>query len=250
MFSKIFGHSMIPTVFNWSGGKDSALALASIIHDEAYEVRCLLTTLSEEHHRISMHGVREALLDRQSASIGIPLFKIYLPSSLSMDAYAQRMEAALLTLKDQGIQSGIFGDIFLEDLRTYRETALAKLGWKALFPLWKRNSKDLVQDFIARGFKAILVAVDASKLDKSFAGRLIDQSLLDDLPPGVDPCGENGEFHSFVFDGPFFKFPVNFHKGEVVHRSYPHDDYPDSGFYFLDLLPPECTSTGNQTTQI
>lgn len=232
---------MKPVVFNWSGGKDSTMALWSTISDGILDVRYLLTTLSEEYHRISMHGVRETLLEVQSESIGIPLYKIYLPSSLSMDAYAQKMEKAMLALKDQGIQTGIFGDIFLEDLRTYRETALAKIGWEALFPLWKRDSKDLVQDFISRGFKAILVAVDASKLDRSFAGRLIDQSLLDDLPPGVDPCGENGEFHSFVFDGPLFEYPVPFQQGEVIQRTYPHDSYPDSSFYFCDLLPSNYT---------
>jgi uncharacterized protein (TIGR00290 family) len=181
--------------------------------------------------------VREVLLDNQAAAIGIPLRKLFLPEDASMDTYNKKLQESMQGLTDEGIRTGIFGDIFLEDLRTYREQALEKAGWQAVFPLWKRPTRELLLDFIAQGFKAILVCVDGSCLDASFAGRLLDESLLRDLPAHVDPCGENGEFHSFVFDGPLFREPVRFLKGEVVHRTYPGAAPYNTGFFFCDLLP-------------
>jgi uncharacterized protein (TIGR00290 family) len=228
---------MTKAVFNWSGGKDSALALWSAQQTGVFDIRCLLTTLSETHLRISMHGVREALLDRQAAAIGLPLHKIFLPEDAGMETYNAKMSQAMHDLSLQGIRTGLFGDIFLEDLRAFREKALEAVGWNAVFPIWKRPSRELLLDFIDQGFKAILVCVNEACLDPSFAGRLIDRSLLDDLPGNVDPCGENGEFHSFVFDGPLFREPVAFHKGEVVHRRYPAAAAYETGFYFCDLLP-------------
>lgn len=229
--------SATPALFNWSGGKDSALALWTALQSGVYDVRCLLTTLSREYARVSMHGVREALLERQAASIGIPLRKAYIAEDAGMDTYDAVLRDALLELGAGGIHTALFGDIYLEDLRAYRENALARVGWSAAFPLWQRPTRELLLEFIARGFKAIIVCVNGACLDASFAGRLLDQGLLDDLPPGVDPCGENGEFHSFVFDGPLFHEPVPFTKGEVVHRRYVSAPPYDDGFYFCDLLP-------------
>jgi uncharacterized protein (TIGR00290 family) len=220
--------TMTPAIFNWSGGKDSTLALWTALETGGFDVRYLLTTFSAAYTRVSMHGVREVLMDRQASSIGIPLKKVFLPERSDMDTYDAALEAALTDLGAEGIRTALFGDIFLRDLRAYREKALDRIGWKAAFPLWERPTKDLLLDFIARGFKAIIVCVDGSRLDASFAGRLLDHSLLEDLPPDVDPCGENGEFHSFVFDGPLFREPIGFRRGEVVYR--------DQRFYFCDLL--------------
>lgn len=228
---------MKPAMFNWSGGKDSALALWTALEDGAYDIRCLLTTLSREYARVSMHGVREPLLERQAAAIGIPLRKAYIAEDAGMDTYNAVLGEALQELGVQGIHTALFGDIFLEDLRVYREQALERVGWKAAFPLWGRPTRDLLLDFIAEGFRAIIVCVNGARLDASFAGRLLDHHLLEDLPPGVDPCGENGEFHTFVFDGPLFREPVRFQKGEVVHRKYISAPPYDQGFYFCDLLP-------------
>lgn len=228
---------MTKAIFNWSGGKDSALALWTALESGNWDVRCLLTTLSEAHRRISMHGVREALLDSQAASIGLPLRKVFLAEDASMETYDAKIQEALAGFSGEDIRTAIFGDIFLEDLRAYREKALAQAGWAAAFPIWRRPTRELLLDFIDRGFKAILVCVNGSCLDASFAGRMLDKSLLEDLPSGVDPCGENGEFHSFVFDGPLFREPVPFRKGEVVHRTYPGAPPYNTGFFFCDLIP-------------
>ncbi|TDX00080.1 Dph6-related ATP pyrophosphatase [Dinghuibacter silviterrae] len=220
-----------PAMFNWSGGKDSALALWTALQTGDYEVRCLLTTLSREYARVSMHGVRENLLDRQAAAIGIPLKKAFLAEDAGMDTYNAVLRNALLEMGTEGIHTALFGDIFLEDLRAYREKNLAEAGWTAAFPLWQRPTRDLLLEFIDLGFQAVIVCVDGTRLDASFAGRLLDRSLLNDLPPDVDPCGENGEFHSFVYAGPLFREPVPFRKGEVVYRTY-----ANAGFYFCDLI--------------
>lgn len=240
---------MIPAVFNWSGGKDSTLALHRVLAERKFDVKYLLTTLSEKYHRISMHGVREELLEQQAASIGIPLKKIYLPEDASMETYNQVMKETMLTLVSEGIEHAIFGDIFLEDLKQYREEQLKQVGFTAHFPLWKQSSIDLLNEFVELGYKTILVCVNEKSLTQSFAGRIIDGQFINDLPTAVDPCGENGEFHSFVFEGPVFKTPVAFIKGEVVYRSYQpiakdKDDcfssnpLPyDTGFWYCDLLP-------------
>jgi uncharacterized protein (TIGR00290 family) len=181
-----------------------------------------------------MHGVREELLDRQAAAIGIPLTKAYIAEDAGMDTYNAVLAGALDSLGREGIHTALFGDIFLEDLRTYREQQLAAAGWTAAFPLWLRPTRDLLLEFSDAGFQAVVVCVDESRLDASFAGRLLNRDFLEDLPPGVDPCGENGEFHSFVFDGPLFREPVSFRKGDVVRRTY---GAAPQGFYFCDLLP-------------
>ena len=203
---------------NWSGGKDSALACYYAMQDTKYSVTKLVANVVKEEQRISVHGVHEALLDFQAIAIGIPLLKMKLPAQPSTYDYEKELSSTLGTLQNEGFSHNIFGDIFLEDLKFYRENQLSKFGITAVFPLWKKDTRTLLHTFINLGFKAVLVCVQASKLDKSFAGRMIDHNFLNDLPDGVDACGENGEFHTFVFDGPIFKDPVSFTLGEYYYK--------------------------------
>ncbi len=188
-----------------------------------------------------MHGVRVELMEKQAQSIGLPLFQVRLSEMPSMEEYNQNMGGAWKKFKEEGIAYSIFGDIFLEDLKKYREEQLAQVGLQAVFPIWKRPTTELLRSFIEMGFKAVLVCVNEKYLDRSFAGRLIDESFIRDLPANVDPCGENGEYHSFVFDGPIFKKPVAFSKGEVVYRKYEPAAGStaefDTGFFYCDLIP-------------
>ncbi len=227
-------------IFNWSGGKDSALCLHKILQNKNFDIQFLFTTLNVRNKRISMHGVSEKLLNRQAESINLPLKKLYLHEQTSMEIYQQKMSEVLSEIKADGIEYSIFGDIFLEDLRKYREAQLSKLGIKAEFPLWGQKTDKVAKTFIDKGFKAILVSVDSRFLDQSFAGRFYDESLLADLPDDVDPCGENGEFHTFVFDGPIFKNPILFEKGSIVYKEYksPNKDNEDKniGFWYCDLI--------------
>jgi len=220
-----------PVLFCWSGGKDSCMALHELRRDPLREVVALLTTVTEGFDRISMHGVRRILLERQAAALGLPLEIVTIPPKCVNTEYESRMEAMLLTWKAHGITEVAFGDIFLEDLREYRERNLARVGMKTLFPVWKQPTDKLVRDFIAQGFRALTVCVDPKILDESFVGREIDAEFLAALPAAADPCGENGEFHSFVYDGPGFSAPVKFTIGEKVLRD---------GFYFCDLLPADA----------
>ncbi len=226
---------------NWSGGKDSALCLYKALQSKQYNIQCLLTNVNASHNRISMHGVRRSLLEVQAESIGIPLQTIELPEQPTMQEYEQTMMQKIQQLKSAGCSKAIFGDIFLEDLKNYREQKLKQLNIDCIFPLWKRDTTELLKEFIALGFKAIIVCVNEKDLDKSFCGRLIDESFINNLPQSVDVCGENGEFHSFVFDGPIFKQPVKFSKGEIVYKLYDapkqNDVTSKYGFYFCDLLP-------------
>ncbi len=225
-------------IFNWSGGKDSSLALHQILQNKEFEIACLLSSVNNHYNRVSMHGVRIELIEQQAASIGLPLQQLRLPEMPSMEDYNREMFAIMKGFKDNGIDYSIYGDIFLEDLKIYREGQLAKVGMQGVFPIWKRDTSELIQEFIDKGFKAVLVCVNERYLDKSFAGRLIDENFLQDLPHNVDPCGENGEYHSFVFDGPIFKTPIAFEKGEVVYRKYEQErsDNFDTGFFYQDLL--------------
>lgn len=227
----------IPAIFNWSGGKDSSLALYKILQEGKYEVRYLLTTLNAENRRISMHGVKEELLDKQAAEIGILLKKVFLSPSASMEQYNQLMTDTWNELKQEGIQHAIFGDIFLEDLKDYRDKRLAEVGLTGVYPLWKMNTKALVEEFIELGFKTTLVCINAGLLDKDFCGRIIDKNFIADLPENVDPAGENGEFHTFVFEGPIFQKPIEISLGEVVEKSYtdPTDPEKNIKFYFREL---------------
>ncbi|MDD5218025.1 MAG: diphthine--ammonia ligase [Candidatus Omnitrophica bacterium] len=220
---------MQKVIMAWSGGKDSAMAFEALKKDGGFEVVALLTTVTEVYGRISMHGVREELLESQARALGIPLDKIYLSQKASDAEYEQKMRERLLHYRSQNVSAVAFGDIFLEDLRKYRESNLAKVGMSAVFPLWKKDTARLGRTFIDNGFRAIVTCADSKSLDRSFAGRVYDCSLLADLPPSVDPCGENGEFHSFVYGGPIFHETIPFERGEVVLR--------DERFYFCDLLP-------------
>jgi uncharacterized protein (TIGR00290 family) len=215
-------------LFCWSGGKDSAMALRALQTGRDCRIIALLTTITEEYNRISMHGVRRTLLERQAESLGLPLHAVLIPPQCINATYEERMKDALAKHYAQGVRRVAFGDIFLEDLRVYREKNLAQIGMQALFPIWKRDTRELAREFVRQGFRAMTVCVDPRVLDASFAGRELDASFFADLPNGVDPCGENGEFHTFVFDGPVFKTPIAFRIGEKVLR----DD-----FCFCDLLP-------------
>jgi uncharacterized protein (TIGR00290 family) len=214
-------------LFCWSGGKDSALALWEAVRSKQYGVAALLTTVTRDYDRISMHGVRKELLEKQTASIGLPLEIVWIGKNSSNDDYEWQMQEILLKYKARRISTVAFGDLFLEDVRKYREEQLSKVKMKAIFPLWGKDTMDLARSFIRAGFKAVITCVDTKTLDASFAGRDFNEGLLADLPTGVDPCGENGEFHSFVYDGPLFKKPVLFSRGEKVIR--------DERFYFCDL---------------
>jgi uncharacterized protein (TIGR00290 family) len=216
-----------PILFCWSGGKDSAMALHTLLERSDIHVAALLTTVTEGYERISMHGVRRDLLERQAQSIGLPLHEVRIPPQCVNPIYEARMEEALRRHVDQGVRRVAFGDIFLEDLRAYREKNLARIGMTALFPIWKRDTRDLVREFHANRFRAVAVCVDSKVLDPSFAGRELDESFFSDLPLHADPCGENGEFHTFVFDGPIFHSPIPVRTGEIAKRD---------GFIFCDLL--------------
>ena len=223
---------------NWSGGKDSALALHTVLSEGIFDVKFLVTSVNSQWQRISMHGVRRELLHAQTEAIGIKLVEILLPEMPSMETYEQELNKTLDYLIGEGVTHSIFGDIFLEDLREYRETQLKKKDLSGVFPLWKIPTDDLISQFIAGGFKAVVVCIDAKKLDKNFCGRTIDESFVNDLPADVDVCGENGEFHTFVYDAPFFKQPAAFDIGETVFRQYEGGDAGiSSEFYFCDLIP-------------
>ena len=215
-----------PVLFCWSGGKDSAMALHVLRQRRELQVAALLTTVTDGYERISMHGVRRALLLRQAQTLGLPLQEVRIPPQCVNPIYEERMRAALLTQKENGVRSVAFGDIFLQDLREYRERNLAQVEMNAIFPIWKRDTRELAQEFCAMGFRAIVVCIDSKKLRREFAGRELDPSFLRDLPAGVDPCGENGEFHTFVYDGPIFAAAIAVELGEVVERDR---------FYFCDL---------------
>jgi uncharacterized protein (TIGR00290 family) len=216
-------------LFSWSSGKDSALALHSLINNRNFDILALLTTVTGDFGRISMHGVRQELLEKQAESIGLLLEKVVISKNSSNDEYEEKMKAVLLRYKNEGADSVAFGDIFLEDLKKHREENLAKIGMKGMFPLWKQSSYVLAKRFIELKFKAIVTCVDGKQLDGKFCGRVFDESFLSDLPRNVDCCGENGEFHSFVFDGPIFKKNILFSTGEIVKRV--------DRFYFCDLRP-------------
>jgi uncharacterized protein (TIGR00290 family) len=215
-------------LFTWSGGKDSFLALYEIQKRDDQQVVALLTTLTGDYDRISMHGVRSILLEHQANSLGLPIEKVYISKNSSNEEYEAKMREVLQKYLTAGVSSVVFGDIFLEDLRKHREDNLSKIGMKAIFPIWKRDTVELARGFIDLGFKAVITCVDSNVLDKAFVGRLYDQQFLSELPSTVDPCGENGEFHSFVYDGPIFEKRVSYTKGEIVFR--------DNRYWYCDLM--------------
>jgi uncharacterized protein (TIGR00290 family) len=211
---------------SWSGGKDSALTLWVLGRDHGVVPRALITTVTDVYERISMHGVRRSLLARQTEAVGVPLVEVEIPAGCTNEVYEQRMAQAFAAEPLASVEAVAFGDLFLEDIRAYREERLAAAGRRGCFPLWQRDTADLAREFIAAGFEAIIVCVDPTKLDRSFAGRRFDRRLLDDLPAGVDPCGENGEFHTFVYAGPILPEPIAVEVGETVERE---------GFVFSDV---------------
>ena len=214
-------------ILSWSSGKDSAMAFYRTIAAKQFEIVCLLTTISDPFRRVSMHGVREELLDRQAESVGMHLEKVLIPYPCPNVVYEEKMRKVLSQWKRKGVAHVIFGDLFLEDIRKYREANLAQLDLTPIFPFWGKDTASLAEDMLRVGFRAIITCVDPKKLDAKFAGRHFDNSLLKDLPPSVDPCGENGEFHTFVYDGPIFREPIPVEVGESVSRD---------GFQFADVL--------------
>lgn len=231
------------TYMNWSSGKDSSMALYAMQQDPSLRIDRLLTTVNKTHERVSMHGLRTSLLQAQAQAIGLPLDIIELSETADMPEYNHLMKTKLDELSAVGYSDTIFGDIFLEDLRRYRQDMLAPYGFQVHFPLWQKDTRQLLNEFIAQGFAAIVVCINANSLDKRFVGRRIDAAFIDELPADVDPCGENGEFHTFCYDGPIFAHRVEFEIGEKVYRTYsaPKTDTnpnaEDYGFWFCDLLP-------------
>lgn len=231
-------------IFSWSGGKDSAYCLNKVLTENLFDVHYLLTTVNANFKRVSMHGVREDLLDKQAESIGIPLLKVMVSEGTN-EEYEKQMEALLLKAKSEGIEHVIFGDIFLEDLRVYRENNLAKVNMKAVFPLWKIETTFLIKDFIAQGFKTITCCINDGYFNEEWVGKEIDERFVTDLPTNVDPCGENGEYHTFCYKGPVFKQQINFTIGEKIYKPLEIKITNDSvcssntvtkGFWFVDLV--------------
>jgi uncharacterized protein (TIGR00290 family) len=238
------------TIFNWSTGKDSALGLYKLQQDPQCHVTGLLTSVNSHFDRVSMHGVRRELLAAQAKAIGLPLHCLEIPESPSMEVYEGIMRQNLEALKLDGMTHAAFGDIFLQDLRDYREQKLKEMSIEGLFPLWQKDTKALMAEFLGLGFKSVITCVNLNYLDESFVGRVIDAQFVADLPSGVDVCGEYGEYHSFCFDGPIFEHPIAFALGEKVHKTYPQPQTqasgtacdspevkPQLGFCYIDLLP-------------
>ncbi|WNH07855.1 ATP-binding protein [Thalassobellus suaedae] len=235
------------TYFNWSSGKDSALALYHLLQDNRYSVDELITTVNSHYNRVSMHGLRKELLLAQTTAINIKSSLIELPEMPSMETYEQKMLETVSRLKTDGFTHSAFGDIFLEDLRIYREKKLEEQGFKAVFPIWKRDTKELLNEFLDLGFKTIIVCANSKYFGEDFVGTVIDKNFINNLPEGVDPCGENGEFHTFCFDGPLFKSPITFSIGEKVYREYDTPKSDDDsicksdsekyGVWYCDLIP-------------
>ncbi|MES2513769.1 MAG: diphthine--ammonia ligase [Bacteroidota bacterium] len=230
-------------IFSWSGGKDSSYCLHKVLLEDQFEVSYLLTTVNANFKRVSMHGVREELLDKQAESIGISLLKVMVSEGTN-DEYEQQMETLLLKAKSEGIEHVIFGDIFLEDLRAYRENNMAKVDMKAVFPLWKIDTTELIKDFISKGFKTITCCVNDGYLNENWVGKEIDETFIKELPNNVDRCGENGEYHTFCYAGPIFKKKIEFTIGEKIYKPLEikiTDDVCSSnvitkGFWFVDLV--------------
>ncbi|WP_113652676.1 Dph6-related ATP pyrophosphatase [Pedobacter namyangjuensis] len=229
-------HSLIPVVVSWSGGKDSMLALHRILQENKYDVRYLLTTVNKKFGRVSMHGVRTSLLSEQADSLDIPLKTLEMPELPTIGAYEATLNNALMQFKLEGISHIVFGDIFLEDLKQYRETQVAQLGMSAVFPLWGSQSEALIAEFIDLGYETIVVCSQDGL--QEFCGRVIDRSFVSSLPDRIDPCGENGEFHTYVFNGPMLKSKINFEIGERVFKTFPNPNQSkkDIGYWYIDLI--------------
>jgi uncharacterized protein (TIGR00290 family) len=225
---------MKKAIVNWSGGKDCALAFYNLLNAGRYSPVKLVTTVGKSTKRVSMHGIREQLIRQQAASMEIPVDIISLPDTPSNEVYQNVMQGIWNRYFDEGICTSVFGDIFLEDIREYRDSIAKSSGISNVYPLWKKDTLTLVNEFIGLGFKAIVVAADMKFFDKPVLGKVINSEFVRMLPEGVDPCGENGEFHTFVFDGPVFKYPVRFQTGETVMKRYGEKG---EGYFYIDLLP-------------
>ncbi len=213
---------------SWSSGKDSCYALYRLLNAGIYDFKYLVTTVTSNYGRVSMHGVREELLEKQSNSLGIPILRVEIPKNCTNEAYEKKMSEAVERLKSEGIEYIVFGDLYLEDIKEYRESKLKGTGIEPLFPLWGEDTKDLAEKIIKSGLKAKITCIDPSRVSADFAGKDFDNKFLAELPETVDPCGENGEFHTFVFDAPIFKNPLKIITGKLVERD---------GFVFTDLVP-------------
>ena len=240
--SSYYHFSMKKTYFNWSSGKDAALAFYKLKQDQNFNIDLLVTATNKDKNRVSMHGLRDELLKLQVEKLNLPLYKIELPEKLDMEKYDFELAKVVKELKSKGYNHCGFGDIFLEDLRKYREGQLNPLGLELHFPLWRQDTKETINEFIDLGFKAIIICTSDSMIDSKFLGREITKELIEELPESVDSCGENGEFHTFCYDGPIFDCEVKFTLGERVYREYPNtakdkDTIPSYGFWYQDLIP-------------
>jgi uncharacterized protein (TIGR00290 family) len=230
---------MLKAALSWSSGKDSAMALYRILKGKDFEIACLLTTISDRFHRISMHGVRESLLDAQAHSLNLPIEKVMIPYPCPNETYEEKMAKVLSSLKAEDVTHVIFGDLFLQEIRKYREENLTRIGMTPVFPLWSEDTSRLAREMIEVGFRAVITCVDPRKLNPAFAGCHFDQSFLEGIPANVDPCGENGEFHTFVYDGPIFTKRIPIEIGEIVMRD---------GFRFADVsLADSDSDVGNHS---
>lgn len=212
-----------PIVMSWSGGKDASFALHKILQEDKYEVKYLLTNIYEPNKRVSMHGVPEELIIAQAKSIGIPLKIMYIKES-SHEEYNIKMKKMLLAFKTEGINKVAFGDIFLEDLKQYREEKLAEVSMQGVFPLWKRDTNELALEFISKGFKSHICSIDASKIPNHLVGTDFSKNFLNEIPKEVDPCGENGEFHSYCYQGPVFNKRVLFRINGAIKQEYEYNN--------------------------
>ena len=232
---------MKDAIFSWSGGKDSALALHRVIESGSHNIVCLLVTISKEFQRVSMHGIREELLHRQAASLNIPLKKLYVPASSTNDQYDTAMRNFLSPWSSRGVDTVVFGDINLSDLREYREARLRELDMTAHFPLWDEPTSSLIEEFIDLGFSSVCCSADESMNGENLVGHTISRDFIKLLPKEADPCGENGEYHSFTYNGPIFQHKIPYHKGEKIRRVFPSPtDTPDTkshAYWYIDLIP-------------
>jgi uncharacterized protein (TIGR00290 family) len=217
----------------WSSGKDSAWSLNAVRQAGDFEIVALMTTINRAHGRVAMHAVRESLVEMQAAAAGLPLVKVPIPALCRNEDYERAMSEAMTRARDEGVRHVVFGDLFLEDIREYREKQLAACKMKGVFPLWRRDTRQLAGEMLASRLSAYITCVDPAKLDPAFAGRRFDVEFLEALPQGVDPCGENGEFHTFAWAGPMFERPIPVSAGEIVERD---------GFVFADLVPNESVA--------
>jgi uncharacterized protein (TIGR00290 family) len=222
-------------IFNWSGGKDSALALYKIVEENRWNIVSLLTSINQSTNRVSMHGIGRELLRQQAENMNFPLAEMYLSENISMEDYDERMNTTLQPFVKKGVNTSIFGDIHLDDLKNYREEKLHKIGWKGYFPLWKKEGEILMKEFLDLGFKTVVCCVNEKYLSKDFVGITIDEYFIKNLPKNIDLCGENGEYHTFVYDGPLFRTPLDIEIGEIIRKTYTHHQ-EEIGFWFCDIL--------------